>query len=63
MAERSYDLNRAAELRHGKLPDLERHLKAEEERLAEKQGRARLLREVVTDDEIAAIVSRWTGIR
>jgi ATP-dependent Clp protease ATP-binding subunit ClpB len=62
MAERNYDLNRAAELRHGKLPDLERHLQAEEERLAEKQGRARLLREVVTDDEIAAIVSRWTGI-
>ena len=62
IAERSYDLNRAAELRHGRLPDLERHLKAEEERLAEKQGRRRLLREVVTEDEIAAIVSRWTGI-
>jgi ATP-dependent Clp protease ATP-binding subunit ClpB len=61
-AERAYDLNRAAELRHGKLPELERRLAAEEERLAVKQGQRRLLREVVTDDEIAGIVSRWTGI-
>ncbi|WP_326830289.1 ATP-dependent chaperone ClpB [Streptosporangium sp. NBC_01810] len=61
-AERDYDLNRAAELRHGKLPDLERRLEAEEERLLSKQGTARLLREVVTDDEISMIVSRWTGI-
>ncbi|MEV6844450.1 ATP-dependent chaperone ClpB [Actinoplanes sp. NPDC051411] len=61
-AERDYDLNRAAELRHGRLPDLERRLSAEEERLAAKQGGRRLLREVVTDAEIAAIVSRWTGI-
>jgi ATP-dependent Clp protease ATP-binding subunit ClpB len=61
-AEREYDLNRAAELRHGLLPELERRLKAEEERLLSKQGENRLLREVVTEDEIAAIVSRWTGI-
>ncbi|WP_433382011.1 ATP-dependent chaperone ClpB [Streptosporangium sp. CA-115845] len=61
-AERDYDLNRAAELRHGKLPELERRLEAEEERLLSKQGTARLLREVVTDDEISMIVSRWTGI-
>ncbi|HEX5204900.1 MAG TPA: ATP-dependent chaperone ClpB [Actinoplanes sp.] len=61
-AERAYDLNRAAELRHGKLPELERRLNAEEERLTGKQGVRRLLREVVTDDEIAGIVSRWTGI-
>jgi ATP-dependent Clp protease ATP-binding subunit ClpB len=61
-AERSYDLNKAAELRHGKLPDLERRLTAEEERLSGKQGERRLLREVVTDDEIAGIVARWTGI-
>ncbi len=61
-AERSYDLNRAAELRHGRLPELERQLKAEEERLAERQGSHRLLREVVTEEEIAMIVSRWTGI-
>jgi ATP-dependent Clp protease ATP-binding subunit ClpB len=61
-AERRYDLNRAAELRHGRLPDLERRLQAEEERLSTKQGGKRLLREVVTEDEIAGIVSRWTGI-
>ncbi|WP_425455091.1 ATP-dependent Clp protease ATP-binding subunit [Actinoallomurus bryophytorum] len=61
-AEREYDLNRAAELRHGVLPELERRLRAEEERLTAKQGESRLLREVVTEDEIAAIVSRWTGI-
>jgi ATP-dependent Clp protease ATP-binding subunit ClpB len=61
-AERDYDLNRAAELRLGKLPELERRLRAEEERLAARQGGTRLLREVVTADEIASIVSRWTGI-
>jgi ATP-dependent Clp protease ATP-binding subunit ClpB len=60
-AERNYDLNRAAELRHGKLPELERRLEAEEQRLAERSGE-RLLREEVTEDEIAEIVSRWTGI-
>ncbi len=64
-AERRYDLNRAAELRHGRLPELERRLRAEEERLESKQGGAaatRLLREEVTEDEIAEIVARWTGI-
>ncbi|TDC92024.1 ATP-dependent chaperone ClpB [Actinomadura sp. 7K507] len=61
-AERDYDLNRAAELRHGRLPELERRLHAEEDRLASKQNGGRLLREVVTEEEIAAIVSRWTGI-
>jgi ATP-dependent Clp protease ATP-binding subunit ClpB len=61
-AEREYDLNRAASLRHGKLPEIQRRLEAAEARLAEKQGGHRLLREVVTADEIAAIVSRWTGI-
>jgi ATP-dependent Clp protease ATP-binding subunit ClpB len=61
-AERRYDLNLAAELRHGQLPELERRLAAEEEQLAVKQGGHRLLREVVTEDEIASIVSRWTGI-
>jgi ATP-dependent Clp protease ATP-binding subunit ClpB len=61
-AERTYDLNRAAELRHSRLPELERRLKAEEERLEDKQGETRLLREEVTDDEIAEIVARWTGI-
>jgi ATP-dependent Clp protease ATP-binding subunit ClpB len=61
-AERNYDLNRAAELRHGRLPELERRLQAEEERLNQKQGGTRLLREEVTEDEIAEIVARWTGI-
>ncbi len=61
-AERSYDLNRVAELRYGKLDELERRLRAEEEQLSAKQGGRRLLREVVTEDEIATVVSRWTGI-
>jgi ATP-dependent Clp protease ATP-binding subunit ClpB len=61
-AERSYDLNKAAELRHGRLPELDRRLRAEEERLNEKQGGTRLLREEVTEDEIAEVVARWTGI-
>ena len=62
VAEREYNLQRAAELRHGQLPDLERRLKAEEEQLAGKQGGNRLLREEVTEEEIAEIISRWTGI-
>ncbi|MEU1944339.1 ATP-dependent chaperone ClpB [Streptomyces sp. NPDC020125] len=61
-AERAYDLNRAAELRYGRLQELERKLAAEEEQLAAKQGAHRLLREVVTEEEIADIVSAWTGI-
>src|SRR4051812_1980886 len=61
-AERRYDLNRAAELRYGKLQELERRLQGEEERLESKQGGVRLLREEVTEDEIAEIVARWTGI-
>ncbi|MDQ1663308.1 MAG: ATP-dependent Clp protease ATP-binding subunit ClpB [Blastococcus sp.] len=61
-AERAYDLNRAAELRYGRLTDLERKLEREEQRLGEKQGEHRLLREVVTPEEIADIVSVWTGI-
>src|SRR4051812_32538590 len=61
-AERRYDLNTAAELRHGKLPELERRLHAEEERLNQRQGSERLLREEVTEDEIAEVVARWTAI-
>src|SRR6476620_5347904 len=61
-AERSYDLNRAAELRHGKLPEVTRRLESEEERLNQKQGAFRLLREEVTEEEIADVVARWTGI-
>ena len=61
-AERSYDLNRAAELRYGQITELERKLQAAEEQLTSKQGEKRLLREVVTEDEIAEIVAAWTGI-
>ena len=60
--ERNYDLNKVAELKHGKLPQLEKELKAEENELGKKQGEKRLLREEVTEEEIAQIVSRWTGI-
>ncbi|HYL75712.1 MAG TPA: ATP-dependent chaperone ClpB [Bryobacteraceae bacterium] len=61
-AERQYDLNRAAELKYGKLADLERKLKAEEARLAEKQSGTRLLKEEVDEEDIAEVVARWTGI-
>jgi len=61
-AEREHDLNRAAEIKHGQLPEAEKMLSYEEARLAEQQGGDRLLREEVTEDEIAQIVSRWTGI-
>ena len=61
-AERAYDLNRAAELRYGRIAELERRLGAEEDQLEQRVGDRRLLREVVTEDEIAEIVSAWTGI-
>jgi ATP-dependent Clp protease ATP-binding subunit ClpB len=61
-AERAYDLNRAAELRYGKLQDLERRLQAEEELLAKKQGGSRLIKEEVDEEDIAEVVSRWTGV-
>jgi len=60
-AEREYDLNRAAELRHGILPGLEIQLAEAEQKFAEGNG-SRLLREEVTEAEISDIVSRWTGI-
>ncbi|HKC27030.1 MAG TPA: AAA family ATPase, partial [Jatrophihabitans sp.] len=56
------DLNRAAELRYGEIAELERRLAAEEEQLASKQGKSRMLREAVTEDEIAEVVASWTGI-
>ena len=60
LAERSYDLNKAAELKYGRLPELMRKLEAEEDRLkAEEQV---LVHENVSEEEIARIVSRWTGI-
>jgi len=61
-AEREYDLNRAAELRYGKLQELERRLREEEENLTKKQGGARLIKEEVDEEDIAEVVSRWTGI-
>ncbi|MGA1130629.1 MAG: AAA family ATPase, partial [Chthoniobacterales bacterium] len=59
-AERVYDLNKAAQLRHGTIPQLERSLREAEE--ASKGHHSRLFKEAVTDDEIAEIVSKWTGI-
>jgi ATP-dependent Clp protease ATP-binding subunit ClpB len=61
-AERQYDLNRAAELRYGRLADLERRLQSEEELLVKKQGQTRLLKEEVDEEDIAQVVSRWTGV-
>ena len=62
-AERSYDLNLAAQLRYGTLNKLEAELKAEEQKLQDAEGgKPKLLREEVTEDEIAEIVSKWTGI-
>ena len=61
-AERQYDLNRAAELKYGKLADLERRLKNEDEMLARRQGQKRLLKEEVDEQDIAQVVSRGTGI-
>src|SRR5690606_11433595 len=60
-AENKYDLNGAAVLRHGKIPELEKELAVLEKELHE-GGAERLLREEVTEDEIAGIVARWTGI-
>ncbi|PMB17487.1 ATP-dependent chaperone ClpB [Fischerella thermalis] len=62
-AERDYDLNRAAELKYGKLTDLQRQLEAAEARLAETQTSGKsMLREEVTEADIAEIISKWTGI-
>ena len=62
-AERDYDLNKAAELRYGKLTDLQRQISEIESKLAEKQSSGRtLLREEVTETDIAEIISKWTGI-
>jgi ATP-dependent Clp protease ATP-binding subunit ClpB len=61
-AERAYDLNKAAELKYGRLTELERQLRAEEERMAGKQGGTRLLKEEVDEEDIAEVVSRWTGV-
>ena len=60
IAQRNYDLNKAAELQYGRLPELKKQLEDEEERVA-KEDRS-MVRESVTEDEIAKIISRWTGI-
>jgi len=61
-AEREYDLNRLAELKYGRLNELERRLKSEEEHLSGKQQHGMLLKEEVDEEDIARVVSRWTGI-
>lgn len=63
-AENNYDLEKAAELQHGKIPQLEKELKELEASFQESQGADgdRIIREVVTDEEIGEIVSQWTGI-
>ena len=61
-AERDYDLNRLSELKYGKLPELEKQLKEQEEEMAAKAGDEQLLKEEVGEEDIAKVVSRWTGI-
>jgi ATP-dependent Clp protease ATP-binding subunit ClpB len=61
-AERQYDLNRAAELRYGRLAGLERQLQEDEAQLTSKQGPGRLIKEEVDEEDIAEVVSRWTGV-
>jgi ATP-dependent Clp protease ATP-binding subunit ClpB len=61
-AQREYDLNRAAELQYGKLTQLEKQLHEYEDGLDNKQSRGRLLKEEVDEEDIAEVVSRWTGI-
>ena len=60
-AQREYDLNKAAELQYGKIPDLKRALEEEEQIAADSKARS-LLRDKVTEEEIARIIERWTGI-
>ena len=62
LAQREYDFNKAAELQYGRLPQLQKELEAEEKKAEAAQGKNKLLRDKVTDEEIARIVSRWTGI-
>ncbi len=62
LAERQYDLNRAAELKYGKLPELQRQLAGLETDLHAPSGGPKLLKEEVGEEDIAAVVSRWTGV-
>ncbi|MBN2035277.1 MAG: ATP-dependent chaperone ClpB [Chitinispirillaceae bacterium] len=61
-AEREYNLTRAAELRHGKIPALEQQLKTAEDALKNQDNSKRMLKEEVDEEDVAAIISRWTGI-
>ncbi|MBI3682444.1 MAG: ATP-dependent chaperone ClpB [Acidobacteria bacterium] len=61
-AERAYDLNKAAELKYGGLIALENKLKEEEKRLAGQKGQPRLIKEEVDEEDVAGVVSRWTGV-
>nr|WP_296971033.1 MULTISPECIES: ATP-dependent chaperone ClpB [Tepidanaerobacter] len=61
-AEREYDLNKVAELKFGRLNELERQLKAEEEAIRQRQKEGGLLKEEVDEEEIARVVSQWTGV-
>ncbi|HYV05797.1 MAG TPA: ATP-dependent chaperone ClpB [Blastocatellia bacterium] len=61
-AQREYDLNRAAELQYGKLTQLEKELREYEEGLDKQHGGGRLLKEEVDEEDIAEVVSRWTGV-
>ena len=61
-AERQYDLNRAAELKYGKLTGLERKLEEESAKFARQQQQSRLIKEEVDEEDIAEVVSRWTGV-
>ena len=61
-AERNYDLERVAKLRHGTIPQLEKQLAGLEEKLHAQDGAPTLLREEVTEEEIAEVISRWSGI-
>ncbi|MDQ7832153.1 MAG: ATP-dependent chaperone ClpB [Desulfovibrionaceae bacterium] len=61
-AERNYDLNRAAELKYSTLATLERELAEREERIGAQTGGARMIREEVGPDDVAAVIARWTGI-
>ncbi len=62
-AEREYDLNRVAELKYGRLNELDRKLKEEEQLISSRQQSDRLLKEEVGEEDIARVVSRWTGIQ
>ena len=61
-AEREYDLNKAAELKYGQLPSLQKQLQEEEKKAESVEKNATLLRDKVTEEEIARIIARWTGI-